>query len=82
MSLYSPIVLQAIAFGERLVISDLLATTQFTVGDGMLVCLAYLHETNYQPSKIQKIALPINNQTNNFIVVAYHFFSQKITMHL
>ncbi len=42
-----PIALHAITFGEQRVAGDLGATVQLAVIDYMLVCLAYLHETNY-----------------------------------
>ena len=59
----SPIVLLPIALGERRVVGDILAAIQLAAGDSMLLGLAYLHETNYQPSKIQKSCFA-NQQSN------------------
>ena len=59
----SPIVLHTVTLSERRVIGDLGATIQLAAGDGMLVCLTYLHKTNYQPSKIQKSCFA-NQQSN------------------
>ena len=65
MSPSSPIILLMVALVEWRVVGDLLAEISPLFFDGIL-CFDFLHETNYQLSKIQKIALSIHNQINIF----------------
>lgn len=51
----SPIVLHAVVLGEQRVAGDLGATVQLAAIDDMLVCLAYLHESNFSRQKYKKI---------------------------